>query len=100
MAGLLHALAIVAATGLGSAAGAADTSRTSLSVSATVLPACTVSTAPDGSTANLSCSHLGGGSVAIQRSESAVSSAKRPDPATPRAGVSATQGVTYLTVTY
>ena len=100
MAGLLHALAIVAASGLGSPAAAADVSRTVLAVSATVLPACTVSTAPDGSTANVSCSHLGGGSVAIQRSDAAVPMPQRGDPAMPAAETSATAGATYLTVTY
>jgi hypothetical protein len=99
MAGLLHALAIVAATGLGSAAAAADVSRTGLPVSATVLPACTVSTAPNAA-ANISCSHLGGGSFAIERSDAADPMPQRRDPVIPAAETSAKPGVTYLTVTY
>jgi hypothetical protein len=101
MARMLHTLGFFAVGLSLSSPALAATARTSLAVSATVQPSCLVSSAPGQGPAGVTCSHLGGGSVAIGRSNAAMAPPGRqtaPSPTTrtePRS-----DGVTYLTITY
>ena len=96
MARMLRSLGFLA-IGLGIAApAAAEEARTSLSVGATVVPACVVATNTAG-TASLTCSHLSGGQVEIRRHDAPLTASSRevrpaiaPDP----------DGVAYVTITY
>jgi hypothetical protein len=79
----------------------AATAQSSLGISATVVPACRVSTAPDARSASMTCSHLGGGSVDIRRAstESGTDRAPAADPFAARDSARG-DGTRYVTVTY
>ncbi len=100
---LAAAAAVLAGASFGSAAAAhAETRTTTLSVSATVLPSCLVSTEPraGASPATVSCRNFGSGSIAVERDETASESSRFPRSASPEPESVAIGAPTYITVTY
>ncbi len=90
-------------TTLGAATGArADGRSTSLSVSATVLPSCLVSTEPraGASPATVSCRNFGSGSIAVVRDRAAAESSRFARPARPERESAPADAASYVTITY
>ena len=88
-------------TGLLASAATAATTAGSLGVSATVVPACTVSTETRSAAPSVTCSNLGGGEIAIRPAASSRAPST-PAPADPFRTRDAARGdgVSYVTVTY
>ena len=82
---------------------AAEPVGTSLSVGATVMPSCLVSTedqARSGSGAAVSCSNFGEGSIAIERDPTPSSGSPEPDRTGQATESSAREDIRYITISY
>ena len=88
-------------TGLLASAATAATAAGSLGVSATVVPACTVSTETRSAAPSVTC-NLAGGDIAIRSAASSHAPTASPAPADPLRTRDAARGdgVSYVTVTY
>ncbi len=96
-------VAMLVLTTFGAATGAqADGRSTSLSVSATVLPSCLVSTEPQSgaSPATVACSNFGSGSIAVERDRTASESSRVSRPAPPDRESARADAASYVTITY
>jgi hypothetical protein len=91
------ALGLLVASQLVAAPALAETRQASLSVTATVLPSCTVSTRSG--TTSTSCSNFGEGSAAIERDRPRDASSD-PAPRESRQILPRPGDVTYVTITY
>lgn len=97
-----RAYAAVAAFLLAMPAGAAETSRASLAVSATVVPACSVGVAPApaGGEPQRAAASCTAGVEPVLTVERGSAGGGAPAPDSPDASARAERGIVYLTLTY